>query len=144
MRAKAITAAVAIGAIAVAYVIGYWPERRARTAAESQVQELQMRLDAAEARLRTGEILGRTLVLKEVAARMNYGQARDMASPLFDALRQEASRTSDNALKAVLNELLGMRDPVTAALATADPAVVDSIHQMELRLRAALGYAAAP
>jgi len=37
-----------------------------------------------------------------------------------------------------------MRDGVTAALAKADPAVVEALHGIELRLRRALGYALPP
>lgn len=144
MRAKTVLVLIALAAVAAAYVAGAWPERQARAAADERAEALQARLADAEARLRAGEILGRVLVLKEVAMRQNYGQARDLASSFFDAVRQEAVRSTRPDLTAALNELLAMRDGITAALATADPAVVDRLHQMELRLRGALGYAPAP
>lgn len=130
--------------IAGAYLAGYLPESRGRIAAEAEVGELQMRLAAAEGRVRVGELLGQALTLKEVAKRQDYGQALDLSSPFFDAVRAEAARSPDSGSRTGLNEVLAMRDAVTAALAKADPTVIETLHGIELRLRRALGYALPP
>jgi hypothetical protein len=76
--------------------------------------------------------------------RQNYGQALDLSSPFFDAVRAEATGSPDSGLRDGLNEVLAMRDGVTAALAKADPTVIETLHGIELRLRRALGYAVPP
>jgi hypothetical protein len=82
--------------------------------------------------------------MKEVAMRQNYGQARELSSVFFDAVRAETARSADSGLVDSLNQVLAMRDEVTATLAKADPAVVETLHGIEVRLRRALGYALPP
>jgi hypothetical protein len=131
-----LAAAILVGG---AYVAGYVPERRVRIAAEAEAEALRTRLAASEARVRVGELLGRALTLKDVAIRQDYGRALELSSQFFDAVRTESPR-SDVGPPDGLNEILSLRDRVTAALAKADPAVVDTLHDVELRLRRLLGY----
>lgn len=144
MRTKGLIAIAAAAVIGGAYWAGYLPERRVRIAVEAEVGALQTRLATAEARVRLGELLGQALTVKEVAMRQNYGQALELSTPFFDAVRAETARAADAGLRDGLNEVLAMRDEVTAALAKADPTVVESLHGIELRLRRALGYALPP
>lgn len=144
MRTKGVMAIAAAAAIAGAYLTGYVPERRVRIAAEAEVEALQTRLATAEARVRVGALLGQALTVKEVAMRQNYGQALELSSPLFDAVGTEMAKSAGSGLVDGLNQVRGMRDGVTAALAKADPTVVETLHDIELRLRRALGYAVPP
>jgi hypothetical protein len=52
-----------------AFLMGLIPERRLRSAAEQESQDLQERLTAAEARVRFSRLLGDVLALKEVTMR---------------------------------------------------------------------------
>ena len=72
--------------------------------------------------------------------RQDYGQALAPSSALFDAVRLEASAAPDAGLRTGLDAALSRRDTVTAALAKGDPAVIQSLHDVELALRQALGY----
>jgi hypothetical protein len=130
--------------VAVAYLAGYWPERRQRLAAETQAGQLQATAAAAEARVRTGELLGRVLTVKELAMRQDYGQALERSSALFDAIRNEAVTIPDTQLRDGLNGALGTRDSITARLAKGEPAAVELLHDIELELRRALGYEMPP
>lgn len=142
---KILLAAIAVVAvITAAYFAGYLPERRQRAAAESEVGALRSRLAVAEARVRTGELVGQVLTVKEAAMRQNYGQALELSSSFFDAVRAEAATTPDSRLRDGLNEVLAKRDLVTAALAKGDPTVSETLHSLELGLRRALGYAISP
>lgn len=141
MRAKGLIALAAAAVIGGAYLAGYLPERRGRIAVEAEIGALRPRLAAAEARVRTGELLGQALTLKEVAMRQNYGQALELSTSFFDAVRAELARPGESGLADGLNEVLTMRDGVTAALAKADPTVLETLQRVELRLRRALGYA---
>jgi hypothetical protein len=144
MRVKIIAAVVAVAVLAGTYLAVYWPQRRARMAAEEQARVLEDRLDAAEARVRTGELLGHALTLKEVAEERNYGQAQEMSSKFFDAVRTEAAVVGDSSLRDALSDVLARRDDVTAALARSDPAVTQVVHDIELRLRRALNFTMPP
>ena len=144
MRTQLIVAIVAVVLLGVAFLLGYVPERRQRVAAEAELDRVRNSLVAAEDRVRSGELLGRLLMVREVTARQDYGHAQELASSLFDAIRGEASTTRDAQLRSGLNEALAKRDAVTAALARAEPGAVDMLHGIELRLRQALAYPVPP
>jgi hypothetical protein len=137
MRKTAIGAAVLAVVVVAAYLAGYLPERGSRVTAEQELTAVREELAAAHQRVRLGELLGRALTLKEAAQRQNYGQALELSSAFFDAVLAETKRSG---VDAGLGEVLTMRDGVTAALAKADPAVVEHLHRIEMRLRQALGY----
>jgi hypothetical protein len=140
MGRRWMVAIVAVVLLGAAFLIGYVPERRQRAAAEMELERVSSRLVVTEDRVRTSELLGRILMVREVAARQDYGQAQELSSAFFDGVRAEASTTHDAQLRGALNDALASRDAVTAALAKADPGVIDILHNIELRLRQALGY----
>ena len=57
----------------------------------------------------------------------NYGTAADYSSRYFDKMQKLADQTQDENLKGSIQEILGTRDKITAALAKGDPAVVDQL-----------------
>lgn len=144
MRTKLVFLAVVIVAMAAAYVVGFWPERSRRLDTEARAEEVQTQLGAAEAHLRTAQLLGRVLTVKELTARQDYGVALERSSALFDAVRQEAAQIPDPRLRETLTTVLGRRDAITTGLAKADPATADLLHEIELQLRAALDYEMPP
>ena len=144
MRRTVTAAILALAAIAGGYLAGSLPERQQRAAAEARVTELQAKISAAAARLRAGELLGEALTLKDIASRQNYGQARELSSAFFDAVRTAAASVPEGRLRDGLNDILSRRDRVTAALARAEPTVAEALYQIEWRLRDALGYPMPP
>lgn len=141
VRAKSTVAVIAVVVLAAVYLAGYWPERQQRLAAAARAEQLRSELTATEARLRVGNLLGRALTLKETTMTQNYGQALDLSSAFFDQVRTESGATTDGGLRDSLSRTLMKRDAVTAALAKGDPIVVDTLHDIEIQLRQALGYA---
>ena len=137
---KLIAAIAVIVLIGGAFLAGYLPEQRLRVAAEQQSLALQEQLAAAEARVRMGRLLGQALAVREVVIRQNYGLAQELASPFFDNVRSEAAATPLNEFRSVLTEVLSRRDAITTSLAKADPATVEAVHAIEVRMRRALGY----
>lgn len=135
---------VAAGAVVVlmgaAFFAGYVPERRQRTAAEQQAVSLRQQLGAAEARVRMGRLLGRVLAVKDVVARQNYGQAQELPSAFFDEVRNEAAATPSGEFRSVLDQVLSRRDVMTAALAKAEPGILETLRTIEMQIRRALGY----
>jgi len=130
---------VVVVLIAAAYVAGFWPQRERVSALQAENAALQQRVDAAEAHVRAGRLLGELLTLKEIVQDLNYGQARGLSSPFFEHVRAEAGRTNA-ALKPALESILAVRDPVTVALTQGDAAALGHLRESERRLRQALGY----
>jgi hypothetical protein len=144
MHATLLAAVVVVVLIAGAYIVGDARQRTLRVDAEAQVAALEARAARAEARVRTGELLGRVLTVREAVVGQNYGQALEQSSLFFDAVRAEAGATPEPGLREALTEVLASRDLVTAALAKSDPGVLETLNRLELRLRRALGYAIPP
>lgn len=128
--------------LAAAYVAGFWPQRERISVLQGENASLQQRMEAAEARVRAGVLLGELLTLREVAQDMNYGQARTLSSPFFEHVRAEAGRTTDAGVKQALESILALRDTVTVALTQGDAAALGHLRESERRLRLALGYPA--
>ncbi len=144
MRVKLIGVVVAMVVVIATYLAGYWPEHSRRVAAEARAESLERALTMAEARVRAGVLLGEVLTVRELVARLDYGQARDRSSALFDSIRQEAMATPNPALRDALNSALGKRDAVTAGLAKGEAATAAILHTVESDLRRALGYDVPP
>jgi len=144
MREKALSAGAALLVLVSVFLLGYWPQSRARGRAEAAAQTLRQQLDTAEARLRVAALLGQVLTLQEVVARRNYGQAQELSSKFFDTVRQESMSISDSSLRDALTEVLARRDGVTSALATSDPSVGGTLHEVDMALRRSLNYVMPP
>lgn len=135
---------VVVVLVAAAYVAGFWPQRERISALQAENVTLQQRVEAAEARVRAGVLLGELLTLREIVQDMNYGQARSLSSPFFEHVRAEAGRTTDAAVRPALESILALRDPVTVALTQGDAAALVHLRESERRLRQALGYPPPP
>jgi hypothetical protein len=132
---------VVVVLLAVAWAVGFWPERSVRNELETQHEQLKRELAECQQRVRMAAVLGRGLALRDAVMANNFGIAQGLSSPFFDAVSEEAGRAAGTPYQAVLAETLATRDAVTSALTRADPAVQDTVRRIELRLRAALGYA---
>ncbi len=130
---------IAAALIVIAFLVGFWPQHRQLTASRETTATLQTRLDAAEARLRLGDVLGHQLRLSEAVQDKNYGEAAALSSAYFDAVRQEASRAGSDT-SAVLSSILASRDQVTAAIAGTDAGLELTLREQQRQLRRALGY----
>lgn len=139
MRRTAVAAVIAAVALTAAWTFGFWPEHQRRQAAEENLARTEQLLQTAEARLRAAALLGYLLTVEDAVTAHNYGLAREYATHLFDAARQEQDTTSA-AVHETIQMMLANRDEVTAALATADPRVGQTLEQLERMLRDSLGY----
>ncbi len=132
--------AVVVVLIAAAYLAGFWPQHQRLTEADNEVQALQQKLAAAEARLRVGDLLGQLLRLSDAVMAHNYGQATTLSSDYFDRVREEVPRAGRPEVTQALQRILQTRDQVTSALARTDPSVASTLRDQELTLRQSLGY----
>jgi len=132
---------VAIGVVVLvglAFLAGYWPERRRRLALEGQLTSLRVELAEAQARVLLGSLLSQILAVEDAVSAQNYGEAQALSSRLFDAVRAEATRTSDRSSKDMLETVARMRDPITASLTRGDPQTMALLREAELHVRNAL------
>jgi hypothetical protein len=65
--------------------------------------------------------------------RKNYGLAGEHSTKYFDILRVLISTNQDPRVKQEFENILSMRDRVTAGLASADPAAVELLQQLLLK-----------
>jgi hypothetical protein len=139
-RIAAIAAIVAIVLVGGAFLGGYLPERRRRTAAEQESSALREQLTAAEARVRMGQLLGQALAIRDSVVRQNYGRAQELSSTLFDSVRREAAGMPLDEYRPVLDDVLSRRDSIIASLAKAEPGVLEPLRVIEVQMRRALAY----
>lgn len=136
---KNIWLGVGAAIIVVAFVAGFWPQHRQLTTSQATVATLQAQLGAAEARLRLAAVLGQLLRVQDAVRSKNYGDAANLSSAYFDAVRQETAR-ADAETRGVLDGLLKSRDQVTTSIASTDAGLDVTLRLHERQLRRALGY----
>ena len=139
MRRTAIVIGIVVVAFLAGYVVGFWPERRERTAAERDLMRVEMELRTADARARAAGLLGLLLTVEDSVSAQNYGLARGYAARLFEAASVEQNSPVDS-LREAINGIVGRRNDVTVALSMANPAIAPVLRDMEYALRRALGY----
>ncbi len=140
MNTKGAVVTIALLLVASAWAVGYWPQHRRATALEAELAAVRARADLAEARVRTGGLLGEIRNLEDAVLRQNYGDAQQIALAFFQHARVEAGQAADPRVKQALTDLANRRDAVTGALARADASVLATLREIEGGLRGALGY----
>jgi hypothetical protein len=141
---KTVLAVLVVALLAGAYLLGSLPERRRRAELEQRVQALEAELADARARERVTVLLARLLALVDMVERKNYGESLPLSTSFFDAVRDEASRTSDAAVREALLAIQARRDAVTARLSLGDPAAADVLGEAQTRLQTLLGPPPSP
>lgn len=135
-----IGAGVLVAALLVAYLAGHWPERQHRIGVEHELADARVQVDGLASEVRAARLLGDLLHITDAAAAMNYGVAQDLSTEFFDAAREEVPRTTQPDVRSMLQTIGQRRDEITGALARGDARVVETLRQLEIEYRAALGY----
>jgi hypothetical protein len=125
MKNKAIVAAIALIAV---FLVGFVPEYVKVNRLENDLR--QSRQETAGAELR--DLIGFAYVQ---ASQKNYGLAAETSSRFFNRVREVANQTQDANRRKGLEDLLVLRDSVTAALAKGDAAVMGDLQQLFVKAR---------
>ena len=125
MKNKAIVAAIALIAV---FLVGFVPEYVKVNRLENELR--QSRQETAGAELR--DLIGFAYVQ---ASEKNYGLAAETSSRFFNRVREVANQTQDANRRKGLEDLLVLRDSVTAALAKGDAAVIGDLQQLFVKAR---------
>ncbi len=135
---------VAIVLAAGGFLAAYVPEHRKVVDAQARAEHLDARLSDAQALLRIHVLHDQLLDLVEAAsAGSGPEEAQALSSRFFDDVRTMAFASGDSRSKPVLEAVLAARDPLTAALATRDPAVVEQLGKIRKLLHPLLVEGAA-
>jgi hypothetical protein len=134
MNNKIIVAAVALIAV---FLLGFVPSYVKANRLENELH--QSRQDGAGAELRD------LIALAYVQANQkNYGLAAETSTQFFNRAREVASQTQDASRRKALEDLLALRDRVTAQLAKGDAAVTGDLLELFSKTRQATGVRASP
>ena len=125
MKNKTIVAAIALVAV---FLVGFVPQYVEGNRLENELR--QSRQEAAGADLR--DLIGFAYVQ---AGQKNYGLAAETSSRFFNRVREVANQTQDANRRKGLEDLLALRDSVTAALAKGDAAVIGDLQQLFVKAR---------
>lgn len=125
MKNKTIVAAIALIAV---FLVGFVPQYVKVNRLENELR--QSRQEAAGAGLR--DLIGFAYVQ---ASQKNYGLAAETSSRFFNRVREVANQTLDANRRKGLEDLLALRDSVTAALAKGDAAVMGDLQQLFVKAR---------
>ncbi|HVB35150.1 MAG TPA: hypothetical protein VNJ52_12370 [Patescibacteria group bacterium] len=123
---------VGIVLIAVAYIVGFWPQHQQAQQARRQLTVVTTQLDQAQGKLRLATLQNRLLALIGKTSAKDYGQASAISTQFFNAVRQEEMRRSDEpGVKMALDSILKQRDTVTSDLAKGDASALDVLNGLE-------------
>jgi len=125
MQNKIIVAAIALIAV---FLVGFVPQYVKAIRLESELR--QSRQDAAGAEIR--DLIGLAYVQ---ASQKNYGLAAETSSRFFNRVREVANQTPDANRRKAQENLLALRDKITAELAKGDAAVIGDLQELFVKTR---------
>jgi hypothetical protein len=133
MKNKIVWAAVALIAV---FLVGFIPSYVKANRLENELR--QSRQDEAGSELR--DLIALAYVQTN---QKNYGLALDTSGRFFNRVREVASQTPDASRRKALEDLMTLRDKVTAQLAKGDPAVTGDLLELFNKTRQATSGASA-
>ena len=127
MKNKIVWAAIALIAV---FLVGFIPSYVKANRLENELR--QSRQDEAGSELR--DLIALAYVQTN---QKNYGLALDTSGRFFNRVREVASQTQDASRRKALEDLMTLRDKVTAQLAKGDPAVTGDLLELFNKTRQA-------
>ena len=125
MKNKTLVAAIALITV---FLVGFVPQYVKVNRLENELR--QSRQEATGAELL--DLIGFAYVQ---ASQKNYGLAAETSSRFFNRVREVANQTQDANRRKGLEDLLALRDSVTAALAKGDASVMGDLQQLFVKTR---------
>jgi hypothetical protein len=117
-------------AVVVAFLLGFLPQYIKTRRLEGELHSLQQAKANAELR----DLAGLSYVQ---ASQKNYGLAAATSARFFNRARELANQTDDPAARKALEDLMPLRDKITAELAKGDAGVIGDLQDVFARTRRA-------
>jgi hypothetical protein len=121
---------VAAVLLATVFLAGFLPMYMKGQRLTSELREARQESSMAELRDLAG-------LLFLQASQMDYGLAASTSTRFFERTREVASQVSDSSRRKPLEDLLPLRDQVTAALAKGEPNVLNDLQALFVETRQA-------
>jgi hypothetical protein len=134
VRNKIIMTAIALVAV---FLLGFVPQRIKANRLETELR--QFRQEIAGAQLR--DLIGLAYVQ---ANQKNYGLAAETSSRFFSRAREMANQTQAASSRKALEDLLALRDKVTAELAKGEATVMGDLQELFVKTRQATRSSSEP
>ena len=134
MRNKIIMTAIALVAV---FLLGFVPQYIKANRLETELR--QFRQEIAGDQLR--DLIGLAYVQ---ANQKNYGLAAETSSRFFGRVREMANQTQAASSRKALEDLLALRDKVTAELAKGDATVMGDLQELFVKTRQATRSSSEP
>jgi hypothetical protein len=109
---------------------------------KGQRQEEELRVARQESSLAQLRDLASLAYLQ--ASQKDYGLAAGTTTRLFDRIREVANQTKNSTIRTSLEDLLSLRDPITAKLATGDSEVLNELQSLLVKTRQATAVSSIP
>ena len=119
---------IAAVALLLAFLTGFVPSY-------AKAKSLEDELRAARAENSLGQLRDLASLTYTQAAQNDYGVAAGTSTRFFNRTRELVSLAANPAQRQALEDLMSLRDPVTAKLAVADPSVVKDLQGLLLKTR---------
>jgi len=127
---------IVVGILLVAaFAGGFVPQYLKASRLGEEAQGLRDQLDRCQSEKKLSDFRSVAGVLYVEVARNNYSVAAEESSKFFTKLREYSMQTPDAGLKSRLEDVLTLRDRITAGLAKADPAVAAEVQDLFLKLQ---------
>lgn len=127
MRDKIIVVAVLL---VVVFLAGFLPSYAKANRLENELREARRDLSLAQLR-------DLACLAYFQANQKDYGLAAGTSTRFFDRTREAASQSPDLIVRKSLEDLLSLRDPITAGLAKGDPGVLSDLQALFVKTRQA-------
>ena len=127
MKNKIIVAAIALVAV---FLVGFVPQYVKANRLENELR--QSRQENAGAQLR--DLIGLAYVQ---ANQKNFGLGAETTSRFFNRVREIANQTPDASSRKALDDILALRDRVTAELAKGDAAAMVDLQELFVKTQQA-------
>ena len=109
------------------FLAGFIPQYLRAQRGSAQLSNTEQQLASCRVEMQLSQLRDTAAMMYLETTRRNYGTAQDHSRRFFDQVQQATGQTADPAVKKTLDDVLKLRDPIIAALAKGDPAVLSDL-----------------
>lgn len=109
------------------FLAGFIPQYLKAQRSSAEHSNIKQQLASCRMETQLSQLRDAAAMMYLEATRKNYGTAEEHSRRFFGQVQQATTQTADPAIKKTLDDALKLRDPITAALAKGDPAVLSDL-----------------
>ena len=109
------------------FLAGLIPQYMKTQRSNTELSNTKQQLASCRVETQLSQLLGTAAMTYLEATRKNYGLAEEHSRRFFDQVQQATTQAAGPAVRKTLDDVLKLRDPITASLAKGDPAVLSDL-----------------